>query len=90
MAARWAARVLLGVRAGVAFEIAGTEGGTLATGGEICVSACTVRVVNITTKMANTREASTREETLANSQIRSGAFRLGKPDLRRITILLCY
>jgi hypothetical protein len=90
MAARWAARVLLGVSAGVDFEIAGTEGGTLATVGDICVSACTVLVVNITTRMTNTREASTSEETLASNQIRSGAFRPRKPDLRRITILLSY
>jgi hypothetical protein len=88
MAARWAARVLLGVSAGV-FETAGTEGGTLATVGD-CVSACTVLVVNITTRMTNTREASTSEETLASNQIRSGEFRPRKPDLRRITILLSY
>jgi hypothetical protein len=90
MAARWAARVLLGVSAGAAFETAGTEGGTLATGGEICVSACTGLIVNITTKVVSTKEASTIEETHARNQIRSGAFRLGKPDLRRITILLSY
>jgi hypothetical protein len=77
IAARWAARVLLGVSAGKWFETAGTEGGTLATGGVISASACTVRVVNITTRVANTSEASTIEETHANTQIRSGAFRLG-------------
>src|SRR5215472_673336 len=85
IAAFWAAIVRLGVNSGLAKGDAETEGGTLATGCRTCVSACTARV-----EMTTATRASTSEETPANSQIRSGAFRPGEPDLRRMTIPLCY
>ena len=85
-AARWAAIILLAVsESGAALETAGTEGGTLADGRGISTSACTDLGLQLITTVA-----STSEETPASSQIRSGAFRPGEPDLRRITICLCY
>src|SRR5579871_4218939 len=85
MAFFWAAIFCLGVSSGCPYATSGTEGGTLAADLGSCVSACTVRVENI-----NTPDASAREETPASSQIRSGAFRPGEPDLRRMTIQLSY
>src|SRR3954451_12815242 len=82
MAALWASIVRLGVSAG---REAGTEGGILADGCGSCASACTVRVENTTTPVAITSE-----ETPASSQIRSGAFRPGEPDVRRMTIHIAY